>query len=315
MKSTTIVAMISVMAILASSMAIVMMSDESDAASTLTVTVNKGDSSWSVNGSNPIEEFFNASSLPLLSKSDKFVSFGYDGEEMYDFDFSASSGSTYYYPTSLSYTSSSITMVFSVPSAGDYVVRMNFALNIAGYTEGSGYATKTYTISPYTVVFNGNGATTTSVAVSPGDTCKLPSITRSGYIFNGWYTAASGGAFVGNAGDTYSPSGDITLYAHWTAATINITSASGATDMVKGKTYSHTLTSNISGCTVSISGASWLTANGYTISGVPPTAGDYNVTVTLSKTGYTSASQTFTIHVAEVLSFTSSPSAGIIISG
>ncbi len=164
-----------------------------------------------------------------------------------------------------------------------------------------------------TVSFDSCGGS--SVSSISGDSISLPTTSRSGYIFNGWYTAASGGAFVGNAGDTYTPSADITLYAHWTASVIHITSASGATDIVKGKSYSHTLTSDVSGCTVSISGASWLTASGYTISGVPPTAGDYNVTVTLSKSGYTSASQTFTIHVAEVLSFTSTPGAGIIVTG
>ncbi len=33
--------------------------------------------------------------------------------------------------------------------------------------------------------------------------------------FLGWYTAAEGGDRVGGGGDSYTPTGDITLYAHW----------------------------------------------------------------------------------------------------
>ena len=43
---------------------------------------------------------------------------------------------------------------------------------------------------------------------SPGD--------NPGYVFDGWYTAESGGTKVGMAGDDYVPDGIETLYAHWT---------------------------------------------------------------------------------------------------
>lgn len=43
---------------------------------------------------------------------------------------------------------------------------------------------------------------------SPGD--------NPGYVFNGWYTAESGGTKVGIAGDEYVPDGIETLYAQWT---------------------------------------------------------------------------------------------------
>ena len=42
----------------------------------------------------------------------------------------------------------------------------------------------------------------------------LPVTTRTGYTFNGWYTAPSGGSKVTA---TYKPSDDILLYAQWTA--------------------------------------------------------------------------------------------------
>ena len=46
----------------------------------------------------------------------------------------------------------------------------------------------------------------------------LPTPVRPGYTFNGWYTAASGGTKIGNAGASYTPSKNITLYAQWSAA-------------------------------------------------------------------------------------------------
>lgn len=46
----------------------------------------------------------------------------------------------------------------------------------------------------------------------------LPTPTRSGYNFLGWYTASSGGTQVGN---TYTPTENVTLYAHWEVAKIN----------------------------------------------------------------------------------------------
>lgn len=74
-------------------------------------------------------------------------------------------------------------------------------------------------IPPLTIVFNPNGGSVspTSVEVNEGDSTTLPTPTRAGYAFNGWYTASSGGTKVGDAGDSYTPSEDITLYAQWTA--------------------------------------------------------------------------------------------------
>ena len=51
----------------------------------------------------------------------------------------------------------------------------------------------------------------------------LPSASKTGYIFDGWYTQKSGGQKIGDAGATYRPTGDITLYAHWRAKQIEVT--------------------------------------------------------------------------------------------
>lgn len=76
----------------------------------------------------------------------------------------------------------------------------------------------------YVVTYDGNGGSTPSAAnVSPGSSTTLPSSSRSGYTFNGWYTAASGGSFIGNAGSSYTPSSSITLYAQWSVITYTVT--------------------------------------------------------------------------------------------
>lgn len=40
--------------------------------------------------------------------------------------------------------------------------------------------------------------------------------TRNGFIFNGWYSTRYGGTKIGDAGEKYTPTSDIVLYAHWT---------------------------------------------------------------------------------------------------
>ena len=69
-----------------------------------------------------------------------------------------------------------------------------------------------------TVTYDANGGNcgqTTGYATSAATAVTLPTPTRSGYIFAGWYTAASGGTRVGGAGESYTPSANITLYAQW----------------------------------------------------------------------------------------------------
>ncbi len=71
-----------------------------------------------------------------------------------------------------------------------------------------------------------SGATVNSLAPNGGSVLlkaqwsAMPAITldtpeRDGYTFLGWYTAAEGGTKVGNAGESYTPTRSITLYAHW----------------------------------------------------------------------------------------------------
>ena len=63
----------------------------------------------------------------------------------------------------------------------------------------------------------------------------LPTPTRTGYTFNGWYTEASGGTKIGDAGASYTPDANITLYAQWQINSYTITvTTSNATVKVNG---------------------------------------------------------------------------------
>lgn len=72
-------------------------------------------------------------------------------------------------------------------------------------------------MASYTMTFNGNGGSSPeNEYAAPGHSAVLPASTRSGYQFSGWYDAAENGNKIGNAGDAYIPSANITIYAQWT---------------------------------------------------------------------------------------------------
>ena len=75
-----------------------------------------------------------------------------------------------------------------------------------------------YSTNTYTVTFNANegSVSTASKSVTYGSTYgTLPTPTRTGYTFNGWYTASSGGTKITST-STVSITANQTLYASWT---------------------------------------------------------------------------------------------------
>lgn len=94
-------------------------------------------------------------------------------------------------------------------------------------------------LSPYTVTLNANGGSVSpsSFSVNPGSSITLPSATKTDYNFLGWYTAASGGTYEGTTNDTYTPSRNMILYAHWEQKSSPVTSISitGSDSVKKGE--------------------------------------------------------------------------------
>ena len=124
-----------------------------------------------------------------------------------------------------------------VPTSGtltyDFVNTTGAAKSVTHYLgflialqRGSSYenrGTATYTITPEaitcTVSFDPNGGTvsTKSKTVTYNSTYgTLPTPTRAGYTFDGWYTAKTGGTKITST-STVNNSVGSTLYAHWTA--------------------------------------------------------------------------------------------------
>ena len=143
----------------------------------------------------------------------------------------------------------------------------------------------------YTVTYNANGGTCgTASATYQGTALTLPTPTRTGYTFNGWYTAASGDTKAGDAGASYTPSANITLYAQWEkiAYTITVTTSNATVSGVtNGQTayYGDTITFTVTYLKNSNKSTTVTDANGNTVD----TTGSYtftmpagNVTITAS---------------------------------
>ena len=99
--------------------------------------------------------------------------------------------------------------------------------------------TATYTFNGYYTGTNGSGtqyiksngksaknwdkaSAATLYAYWTGGAITLPTPSRTGYSFDGWYTSQTGGTKVGGAGAPYTPTSATTLFAHWTAKTYDV---------------------------------------------------------------------------------------------
>ncbi len=110
-------------------------------------------------------------------------------------------------------------------------------------------ASKTFTVTrpAYTVTFNANGGSCSTATKSVKYSASygtLPTPTRSGYTFNGWYTSASGGTKV-TTSTMVTATGNHTLYAHWscnhgTTEIKNVKSATCTAEGYTGDTYCKT---------------------------------------------------------------------------
>ncbi len=126
--------------------------------------------------------------------------------------------------------------------------------------DDSGYTVKLdgnylyLTKSAYTVTFHENGGTLTGKSTmqtgADGKLAALPSDpTRSGYTFDGWYTAANGGDKV-DITKVYTA--DTDLYAHWTH-TGSSSGGGGSGSSSGSSTYPVTVTDKIENGSVTVS--------------------------------------------------------------
>lgn len=76
-----------------------------------------------------------------------------------------------------------------------------------------------YTVT-YSAGTNATGAPASAGYLDSTGPLTLPTPTRADYVFEGWYSAATGGTKIGNAGASYTPSADVTLHGRWTQASL-----------------------------------------------------------------------------------------------
>ena len=122
----------------------------------------------------------------------------------------------------------------------------------------------------YTVTFNANGGSGTGpdpITVQIGSSTTLPGgvgLTKSGSTFGGWNTNAAGTGTNYNTGDSYTPTGNITLYAKWNDASTSYTvtfNANGGSG-----TGPDPITVQI-GSSITIPGGNGLTKSGFNFGG------------------------------------------------
>ena len=113
----------------------------------------------------------------------------------------------------------------------------------------------------YTVTFNattngGTCATASLTQASSGASITLPTATKSGYTFNGWYTASTGGTLKGAANASYTPTANETLYAQFTENS----GTGGATESI---TWSGSSLTGVSGTNVTAGTATAVNGSTY----------------------------------------------------
>lgn len=138
---------------------------------------------------------------------------------------------------------------------GDANSNANADVTFNGWSDGANSYTDQQSVNNLTDECDGVVTLTAQWSVA---SIILPTPEKTGYTFNGWFDAATDGNKIGDAGTSYRPSADITLYAQWRA-------------------NQHTLTWDLNGGTVKTAG----TAAGSVAFGTSLTA------PTVEKTGYT----------------------------
>lgn len=170
-----------------------------------------------------------------------------------------------------------------------------------------------------TVTYSEQGGTTvTDATFILGNSVSLPSTTRTGYSLSGWYTASSGGSSVGTAGQSYTPSSSLTLYAQWAALPASWSNATLDGTAKKNSSFTSTSSDNsvsvnyANSWTVSWSpsapsgltfnqGTSTTGSSTSTLTGTPTVYGTYTLSITPANAdGINGATYSYDIEIADV---------------
>ena len=164
-----------------------------------------------------------AQTVKFDSTSAKTITFTYT-PVTYSITYNLAGGSVSGNPTSYNIESSAITLKNPTRTGytftgwtGSNGTTASTSVSIPSGSTGNKSYTANWKINTYTLTYNANGGsvTPTSKTLTYGSQYgTLPTPTRTGYTFNGWYTAASGGTKVSST--TTIGASNTTIYAHWT---------------------------------------------------------------------------------------------------
>lgn len=114
------------------------------------------------------------------------------------------------------------------------------SVSIPSGSTGNKSYTANWNVNSYTATFNGNGGSAgTSITKPYGSQLgTLPTSSRTGYTFRGWFTAASGGTQI--TATTTMPASNVTYYAQWTANTYTVNyNANGGTGTTASSSHTY----------------------------------------------------------------------------
>ena len=164
-----------------------------------------------------------AQTVKFDSTSAKTITFTYT-PVTYSITYNLGGGSVSGNPTSYNIESAAITLKNPTRTGytftgwtGNNGTTPQTSVSIPSGSTGNKSYTANWKINTYTLTYNANGGsvTPTSKTLTYGSQYgTLPTPTRTGYTFNGWYTAASGGTKVSST--TTIGASNTTIYAHWT---------------------------------------------------------------------------------------------------
>ena len=153
------------------------------------------------------------------------------------------------------------------PSSANTLCSYTTTYSFGGwYTSATG-GTKVTTSTAYTSATTIYAHWTPSTTYGDSLLSTLPTPTRPGYRFDGWYTSATGGTQV-TTSKVYTA--NTTIYAHWTQIT-----------------YTNSITLNPNGGTLTIDGGSHTSAYTHTVTSYDPTSNLVPSSYSISRTGYT----------------------------
>ena len=116
------------------------------------------------------------------------------------------------------------------------------------------------TANTYTVTWDAQGGTPSggSTSVSYNSTYSIPSCSKAGHTFNGWYTATSGGAQI-TTSTKHTTAGNVTYYAQYTpwTFTVKYNANGGEGSAMSNSSHTHGTSSNLTACTYTKPGYSF----------------------------------------------------------